>query len=91
MQFVRGLGAEPQRFWLCLEPKEKEREVVEDELITLSAAGHYNSGQVSYNVYEPQLQCTLHTDIQDRSEPFCKFSVYQIQHFFSGHAWTWPC
>ena len=60
MQFVRGLGAEPQRFWLCLEPKEKEREVVEDELITLSAAGHYNSGQVSYNAYEPQLQCTLH-------------------------------
>ena len=48
MQFVRGLGSAPQRFWLCLEPK-KEGEVAKDELITVSAAGHYNSGQVLYN------------------------------------------
>ena len=44
MQFVRGLGAAPQRFWLCLDAKAGE--VVEDGLITVSAAGHYNSGQV---------------------------------------------
>ena len=43
MQFVRGLGAPPQRFWLCLEPIES---VEKEELITLSVAGHYNSGQV---------------------------------------------
>ena len=36
----------------------KEGEVVDDELITVSAAGHYNSGQVLYNV-DPQLQCTF--------------------------------
>ena len=88
MQFVRGLGAEPQRFWLCLEPKEKEREVVEDELITLSAAGHYNSGQVSlsnlYNVYERSVYYIQNLFIGS-------FSVYEIQHFFSGHAWTRPC
>lgn len=45
MQFVRGLGAKPQRFWLFLEPEEGEK-VVEGELLTVSAAGHYNSGQV---------------------------------------------
>ena len=55
MQFVRGLGAAPQRFWLCLEPKEGE--VVEDELITVSAAGHYNSGQVL--LYKPTI--TMYT------------------------------
>ena len=43
VQFVRGLGAPPQRFWLCLEPIES---VKKEELITLSVAGHYNSGQV---------------------------------------------
>ena len=43
VQFVRGLGARPQRFWLCLEPIES---VEKEELITLSVAGHYNSGQV---------------------------------------------
>ena len=56
VQFVRGLGAAPQRFWLCLEPKEGE--VVEDELITVSAAGHYNSGQVSLNKF---LNCDVNS------------------------------
>ena len=77
MQFVRGLGAAPQRFWLCLDAKAGE--VVEDELITVSAAGHYNSGQVLKFEQCMSNNCSMHNILTFKLE--VNFSINESFQF----------
>ena len=77
VQFVRGLGAAPQRFWLCLDAKAGE--VVKDELITVSAAGHYNSGQVLKFEQCMSNNCSVHNILIFKLE--VNFSIHESFQF----------
>jgi hypothetical protein len=77
LRFVRALGAGPQRVWLELEGGQEGQ-----ELLTVTAAGHYTSGQVALQ------DNAVSSPAQDMVGPALRQFLRRQPAWVSPAAWT---